>query len=256
MIDDLAIRLEYYHDKNPKKPEAWHLLRENWSDRDPVEEGYKTVVLDSMTSVQLHAFNHIRYHRASVIRHAKDPRKWYGAITEEMEQLVMSQLASMHCNVVVVAHLSREKDERAGSMVYWPSAPGRLGAKGGGLPSAYAETYRAYVKTKSGENEYLLQTETSSKHIACTQIQAPNPAEPEYEGLWENWEGKHRPPIHLLVYGNAGAKKSMLAATFPQPILVIMCDAIGKDGPYLRAGKAQKMKFNRELGIYTRNVLR
>lgn len=253
MIDDLAIRLEYYHDKTPEKPEAWHRMRENWSGRDPIEEGYKTVVFDSMTSAQFHAFNHCRYR---TMRSAKDPRKWYGAVTESLEMFTMGNLAALHCNVVVIAHLSREKDDRAGSMVYWPSAPGRLGPKGGGLPSAFAETYRAYVKTKSGENEYLLQTETSSKHIACTQIQAPNPAEPEYEALWENWEGKERPPIHLLVYGNAGAKKSMLAATFPQPILVIMCDAIGKDGPYLRAGNAQKMKFNRELGIYTRNVLR
>ena len=252
-MDDLAVRLEYYHDANPKKPSAWHNFEENWAERDPIEEGYATVVLDSMTSAQLHKFHDAKFR---TMRTAKDPRKWYGDMTESLEQMVMGRFSALHCNVVVVAHMSREKDDRAGSMVYWPSAPGRLGPKGGGLPSAFAETYRAYVRTKSQDNEYLLQTETSSKHIACTQIQAPNPCEPEYEALWENWKGKERPPIHLLVYGNAGAKKSMLAATFPQPILVVMCDAIGKDGPYLRAGNPQKMKMNSGLGIYTRNVLR
>ena len=46
-----------------------------------------------------------------------------------------------------------------------------------------------------------------------------------------------REPIHVLVYGESGSKKSTFAATFPKPILVFFFEALGKDQPYLRAGK-------------------
>lgn len=45
-----------------------------------------------------------------------------------------------------------------------------------------------------------------------------------------------KPPIHCLVYGDAGSKKSTFAATFPKPMLVFMFDPFGKDQPYLRKG--------------------
>jgi hypothetical protein len=247
---DLLIRLEYYNDPNPKKPKAWQAFEEIWAERDPVEEGYQTVVIDSMTSLNLIKFWHSQYKK---MPYAKDPRKWYGDTTEALEQMTMGRFAAFRCNVVLVAHISREKDERSGSMVYWPSAPGRLGPKGGGLPSAFSETYRAYVDK---DGDHLLQTETSQRYTACTQIMAPDNCEPKYSALWENWKGDTRPPIHVLVYGLAGAKKSILAATFPKPMLVVMCDAMGKEMPYLRAGDAQGVKFNKSLEIYTQNVLR
>jgi hypothetical protein len=45
-------------------------------------------------------------------------------------------------------------------------------------------------------------------------------------------------PLHVLVYGDSGAKKSTFAATFSVcgPMLVFMFDPRGKDRPYLRAG--------------------
>lgn len=253
MTGDLAVRLEYYHDTNPKKPRAFQIFTETWEDRDPVEEGYATVVCDSLTFLQLRAFHDAKFRK---MKYAKDPRKWYGEVTEQLEQFIMGRLSSLNMNVVLTAHVSREKDEAHGQMVYWPSAPGRLGPKGGGLPSAFAETYRAYVYTsKQGGNTPYLQTEKSARFNACTQIQAPDDCEPNYKELWDNWKGT-KPPIHCLVYGDAGSNKSIFAATFPQPILVIMCDPYGKDMPYLRAGKPQGVKMNKNLGLYTQNVLR
>lgn len=252
MKDDLLVRLEYYHDINPRKPGAWQRFDENWVNRDPVEEGYASVVIDSLTFLQLRKFHHAQY---VALRGAKDPRKWYGDTTEALEQVIMGRFASYRCNVLLTAHMSREKDERSGSMIYWPAAPGRLGPKGGGLPSAFAETYRAYVRTSKEGNEFCLQTEKSSKFAACTQIMAPDGCEPDYKELWENFKGV-KPALHILVYGDAGSKKSVLAASLPKPILVVMCDPIGKDGPYLRVGEPQGMKLNRDLGVYTQNVLK
>jgi len=45
-----------------------------------------------------------------------------------------------------------------------------------------------------------------------------------------------RPPLHAIAYGDSGAKKSTMAATFPKPMLVWMFDPWGKELPYVRRG--------------------
>jgi len=55
-------------------------------------------------------------------------------------------------------------------------------------------------------------------------------------------------PIHCLVYGFSGSKKTTFAATFPTPIRVNMFDAIGMEGPFLRmAGAVDVEKGTSEL---------
>jgi len=44
-------------------------------------------------------------------------------------------------------------------------------------------------------------------------------------------------PLHCIIYGDAGAKKSTCAATFPKPMLVLSFDPFGKELPYLRRGR-------------------
>lgn len=41
-------------------------------------------------------------------------------------------------------------------------------------------------------------------------------------------------PVHVLPYGDFGSGKSTFASTFPNPMLVLMWDAYGKETPYLR----------------------
>jgi len=48
-----------------------------------------------------------------------------------------------------------------------------------------------------------------------------------------------RPPLHVILYGDSGAKKSTMAATFPKPQLVLMSDPFGKELPYSRRGLSQ-----------------
>lgn len=261
MSDDLLCRIEYYHDENPEKPTAWQAFRANWSGRDPIEEGYKTVGIDSLTFMQLRKYHDARWR---TMKNAKHAMKWYADVTESLEQTLMGQFAAFRCNVVLTAHVSREKDEADGNMVYFPSAPGRLGPKGGGLPSGFAETYRAYIgENKKGNPIPLLQTQKDYKFNACTAIDAPDDCDPEYEALWENWKGKARPPLHLLVYGDAGSYKSRLLASFPTPMLICMFDPHGKDMPYLQMGEPQYIendipmaRWSKNSGIYVQNILK
>lgn len=61
-------------------------------------------------------------------------------------------------------------------------------------------------------------------------------------------------PIHVLCYGDAGAKKSTFAATFPTPALVCSFDPPGKDAPYLRRGAPGPL-MTTDLGVPVREVL-
>lgn len=60
-------------------------------------------------------------------------------------------------------------------------------------------------------------------------------------------------PAKILIYGNPGAKKSTFAATAQKPLLVSLFDPIGKDMPYMRAGRPQPLQVD-EAGLPYREV--
>lgn len=61
------------------------------------------------------------------------------------------------------------------------------------------------------------------------------------------------PPIHLLDYGDFGAGKSTLAASFPKPMIVFSFDAHGKELPYLVGGEVSDL-FSDEQAKFVRTV--
>ncbi len=61
-------------------------------------------------------------------------------------------------------------------------------------------------------------------------------------------------PIHALIYGDAGARKSSLARTFPKPMRVCHFDPFGKDQPYLFSGTPGVLKSSATTGMLYRNV--
>lgn len=247
---ELLIRLEYYQDAEPEKPEAWQAFEERTTGFDPVAEGYQTVVCDSQTFMAMRKRNDCQFR---TMKKAKDPRRWYAETTDAIERHLMGKWASFRCNVVLTCHVSQEKDEVHGSFLFAPMASGRLSK---GLPAGYAEVYHAYADydKKLQESSWGLQTTGDNRFSACTQIQAPSGCEPDYEALWEDFTGKVRPDLHVLVYGDFGSKKSFLAASFPKPMIVMMFDPMGKDNPYLQQGTPGGIKYNKTHGIYVQNV--
>lgn len=223
------IRLEYYHDVDPTRPEAYHRFTQRLVHLQDEYDSYVTFVVDSLTFMEFAARNHDQF-RGTRSKHGE---KAYGAAKDAIERLCFGRLASVHAhNVVVIAHVDETRDDVHGSMIRNPAAPGKLSKR---LPAGFSEMYRAYVKRDTnGARQYLLQTEADGNFNASTQIPAPDDCEPDYNALW--LPGQAHDAIHVIVYGDAGAKKSTFAATFPKPMLVFMWDPFGKDGPYLRRG--------------------
>lgn len=239
------IRIEYYHDEDAQKPICYRRFSERMVNIG--REEWATIVVDSVTSMELAKRHEAQY---KTLKGARDPRQFYAASKEGLEEMLMTRFGAMRCNVVVLAHINQTEDEAAGTIIYNPAAPGKLRF---GLPSGYAETYRAYVKTKKDGNIYLLQTEIDGDYSACTQIPAPNHCRASYKALWKNCD-EDPYPLHCLVYGNPGSFKSTFAAMFPKPMLVLSFDNWGKEKPYHRRGRIGKVKYNSKLGIYTQNI--
>lgn len=220
---------------------------------------YQTLVVDSASSAEIAARN---MHRFSINPTSKDPRQWFGGSTDALELSLYSQLGSAPINVVLICHVDQDKDERMGTFVRNPRLPGRLRAA---MSGAYSEFYRMYanfVQGQEGEVKRYFQTQTDPLYAAATRIKAPNPCNPTYEALWQNYLKKERPFVHFLIYGEPGIGKSTFAAGCPTPIWVAMFDSFGKDVCYLDRGEPQPLEqqviaesAGNKITVPARNVL-
>jgi hypothetical protein len=188
---------------------------------------YKTLVIDSVTFMEMAAR---KWDQFVLNPRTEEPRQWYAASTEMLEQMLMMRLRGLPVNVIILCHVDHDKDELHGTFLRMPMAPGKLRGK---LASAYSEYYRAYV---AKDGTHWLQTRTDAVWSATTRINAPNPCPPTWSAIWSGWDGPQY-PVHVLVYGDAGAGKSTFAATAPKPMLVLHFDPYGKEVPYLVRGK-------------------
>lgn len=178
----LLIRIEHYIDDDPRKPQAYARFMERlaWLDRDLADWQIATVVLDSVTFMELAARKEQQYKLNPT---ARDPRQWFGGSTDTLEEVLLIRFGALRCNVVVVAHVDEAKDEVHGFFVRSPSAPGRLRSREG-LAAAFSELYRAYVVVdeKAGP-QYKWQTRTNAMYRASSQRHVPNPCEQRYDAL-------------------------------------------------------------------------
>lgn len=181
------ITIEYYRNENPEKPTAYPRFLRSMSKLHEDLDYYNTFVLDSVTYLEKAA----RWHDQFVTnRDAKDKRQHYIVSADAVEMQVMGRFASLPKNSIVICHVLEKKDkdgediskQRFGSKrLFVPAAPG---AKARQLPSAFSEIYRLFIDNK---NEHMLQTRTDGMWLAATQIEAPNPCEPNWVHIWENW---------------------------------------------------------------------
>lgn len=178
---DLLVRVEYYHDTIVNKPQAYERFMTKLGTLNLELPKYKTLVLDSITSMELAARKQQQY---KLNPNSKDPRQWYAGTTERLEEVLCIWLGALHnVNVVVLAHIDEEKDELHGTMIRNPAAPGRLRKR---LAAYYPEMYRAFVKREGDKPaQYLLQTRSNNLYHATSVVaEAPDPCPQTFDALW------------------------------------------------------------------------
>lgn len=177
----LLFQVEYYLDRDATKPESYakFLIRLSRLEKDINEAGFQTVILDSVTFMELMARKLSQYKLNPASR---EPRQWFSFSTDTLEEILMIRFGSLPINVVALAHIDDQKVSSHGTNVFSIAAPGRLSRRS---PGAYSEVYRAYVNTaERGVHEYFWQTRGDLMYIASSQIGAPDPSPQDYNALW------------------------------------------------------------------------
>jgi hypothetical protein len=176
------IRIEYFSSSNPLFPNAAAMLEARMSYFGSEQDQWATLVCGSLSSAALESRLYDQY----VLNPSyKDNRKHFGAATDFVERLIVSQKA-LPCNVVFICHISRDKDEMNGEMVYGPDLPGRLSTSAGRY---FGEIYRLWIgKDDKGDYFRALQTMHDGRYQAKTHVAAPDGCYPHYESLWVNWD--------------------------------------------------------------------
>lgn len=177
----VIIRIEHYLDPDPSKPTAFKRFIERLTrlETDIREWDIKTIVLDSVTFCELAARKYAQYVLNPTTR---EPRQWFGAATDMLEEVIMIRFGALPINVGVLAHIEEDKDEVHGTMVRNPAAPGRLRKRGA---AGFSELYRAYVKMADrGEREFFWQTRSDGQYNCASQVGAPDPCGQDYRLIW------------------------------------------------------------------------
>lgn len=228
------VRVEYYVEQNPENPTAYTRIRQRIMGLH-AEQRFSSIVVDSGSSVELLARKYDEY---VTNRGAKDPRQHSAASTNALEELFCMRLPTLMSNVGLIFHTSRDKDEFSGGYVRNLSAPGRLSARHG-LARMWPELYLSYTTSvEKGGLIYCLLTRPGKvggeEWRATTQYETvPSPA---FNNFFAVYGANPPTPVHALVYGDPGTGKSHFLASMPKPLLVLFCDGIGKETPYLKQG--------------------
>lgn len=201
---NLLIRIECYVDPDPENPRAADTLEARLGGFYNDAPNWYAVVFDSMTF----------YQNASIRRAQKrlnftidkmfakgegvDMRQWSGIAKMDIQRTLLHQALWWKTNVVAIHHTSEEKTEFADTVVRGISTVGKLKSD---MPPGFDEMYRVKLNMKerirdaSGREtedyKRILQTRHDSLWAATSvTAKAPNPCEPHYLALWQNWQAK------------------------------------------------------------------
>lgn len=177
----LKVQIEHFIDADPRKPEAFEkfLQRLDLFGKELPDWQHGTLILDSITFAELAARKWSQY---KLNAGSKEPRQWFAASTDMLEETLMIRFGSMPMRVVIIAHVDEDKDEVHGEIVRNPSAPGRLRKRN---PAGYSELYRQYVqRDQKGNRAYLWQTRSGGGYNCATQLdRLPDPCPAAYSQI-------------------------------------------------------------------------
>ena len=143
---------------------------------------FKTLVLDSITTFSSLTLNHIIVTNPGIKRNVTAQGQQpglqdYGVLKREFARLIPG-LLSLNCNVVMLGHISAEKDELTGELVRGPLMDGSFAKE---LPIYFKEVWRTYVDDKG--NHYA-QTKSDARFACRSQIKGlPSPLPLSYAEL-------------------------------------------------------------------------
>lgn len=130
----------------------------DWLYTSPDAAQFDWVCIDSISEI---AETVLAYEKSQ----AKDPRKAYGEMADQMMMLAKAFRDLPGKNVYVSAKMTREKDDVNGMMLYSPSMPGKQ--VGQQLPYLFDEVLAARIeKDSEGHDFHVLQCRGDFQYIA------------------------------------------------------------------------------------------
>lgn len=143
---------------------------------------FKTLVLDSITTFSAQTLKYIvdsnpGIKRVETAQGRQPGMQDFGILKREFAKLIPNLLA-LPCNVIMLGHISTEKDETTGEIIRGPAMDGSFARD---LPIFFKEAWRSYVDAKG---EHFAQTKSDSKYSCRSQIPGlPNPLPLNYAAL-------------------------------------------------------------------------
>jgi len=129
---------------------------------------YKTIVVDSLTTLAEALLREIIRENPQTNRTFPDvPAMQDYLVNKTRFTQIITNILALPCNVVVVAHVSLDKDEVTGEMMKSPLLSGKLASI---IPVLFDELYHAYTLKKDDRLLYVAQTRPDNGYIARTQI--------------------------------------------------------------------------------------
>jgi len=143
---------------------------------------YKTIVLDSITTFSNAVLNHIvatnpGVNRTKTAQGQQPGMQDFGILKREFGKIIPNIL-SLPCNVIMLGHISQEKDEITGQIIRGPLMDGSFSQQ---LPIYFKEVHHAYRDEKGA---HWAQTQSDFKFECRSQIPGlPNPMKLNYAEL-------------------------------------------------------------------------
>lgn len=145
----------------------WRVIAELANRGQPLP--FKTLVLDSLTTFTNYLLeDYIKVSQTGIKRAHADLNAMqdYQLLDRHLTQII-SSLAALPCNVVVIGHMQVEKDETTGALIRRPLMPGKFADK---LNIYFEEVYVSKVKPSG---DYVLQTKPDGTYNCRTQRRLP-----------------------------------------------------------------------------------
>lgn len=129
---------------------------------------YKTIILDSITTFSSQTLKYIVDSNPGIKRvltkQGQQPgMQDFGILKREFARIIPGIL-SLPCNIVMLGHISTEKDDVTGEIIRGPSMDGSFAKD---LPIYFKEVWRSYVDDKG---KHWAQTKSDARYACRTQL--------------------------------------------------------------------------------------